>query len=330
VTSSVAATPSSLGVNIAVLIDSKFGFEVVKTWVKSKGVALRLWLDIDGGYHRTGMNYEEDSDIDVLLAEISKEVKQEYKDLILLDGLYYHGGNSYGSKTIEEIEKYSAQERDAVKGMQAKCEKHSMTFRTMAVGSTPTCSRPPAVLEPINEIHPGNYIFYDSWQALIGSCDWTSNASWVLAQIVSTYTTPDRAAFDAGALALSKDLGASHVRDLKYTASSPSSQSSVQDTASGPMASHPIVSLAAPIEFGLIESHQDVLYISRITQEMGIIEVRKSQVSSGAKAHQLLKPSDRIRISPNHSCLSAACFPSLFIVHGENVVDEWVTAPRIW
>ncbi len=34
----------------------------------------------------------------------------------------------------------------------------------------------------------------------------------------------------------------------------------------------------------------------------------------------------RLRILPNHSCLTAACFPECFVVRGQRVVDRW----RVW
>lgn len=348
ISSTHSPSPKSLGVQIAVLIDSKFGLDTIHQKVKemkenrdgqATQAPIKLWLDVDGGYHRTGFNYEVDSEVGTLLSEITEAMKESGawwrgesathagNHFVSLQGIYYHGGNSYGAKTIAEIEKYAEVEREAVKGFDELCKKKGLNIPTLAVGSTPTCSRPPPSLTPINEIHPGNYIFYDSWQALIGSCDWSSNASFVLAQVVSVYRSPDRAAFDAGALGLSKDLGPSHIRDHLFLKQSGSSQ---QETPSPSTASP---SNNAPAEFGLIESLESSLYISRITQEMGIIEVRKHLVSDAPdapKAHLLLKPSQRIRIIPNHSCLSAACYPSLYIVHGDLVIDEWVTAPRFW
>ena len=33
-------------------------------------------------------------------------------------------------------------------------------FPTVAIGATPSCSKPPDDVEGINEFHPGNYVFY--------------------------------------------------------------------------------------------------------------------------------------------------------------------------
>jgi len=35
---------------------------------------------------------------------------------------------------------------------------------------------------------------------------------------------------------------------------------------------------------------------------------------------------DRVRILPNHSCLTAACFDEYHVVRGDEVVDRW----RVW
>ncbi|MGE3525230.1 MAG: hypothetical protein AB7I33_04840, partial [Gemmatimonadales bacterium] len=32
---------------------------------------------------------------------------------------------------------------------------------------------------------------------------------------------------------------------------------------------------------------------------------------------------ERVRIVPNHSCLTVACFDRYHVVRGEAVVDEW-------
>ena len=34
----------------------------------------------------------------------------------------------------------------------------------------------------------------------------------------------------------------------------------------------------------------------------------------------------RVRVLPNHSCLTAACFDEYLVVRGEEVVDRW----KIW
>lgn len=41
----------------------------------------------------------------------------------------------------------------------------------VGVGSTPTCSNPPNALPNVTEMHPGNYIYYDTMQEVIGGVE---------------------------------------------------------------------------------------------------------------------------------------------------------------
>src|SRR6185369_14275814 len=57
----------------------------------------------------------------------------------------------------------------------------------------------------------GNYIFYDAFQATIRSCSRDDVAVSVLATVVSSHPERGSLLLDAGALALSKDLGPHHI-----------------------------------------------------------------------------------------------------------------------
>src|SRR6185436_18072859 len=74
----------------------------------------------------------------------------------------------------------------------------------VSVGSTPTMT---AVdhLKGVNEARPGNYIFFDAFQARLGSCSFADCALTVLASVVHRDRTRSKVVVDAGAIALSKD-----------------------------------------------------------------------------------------------------------------------------
>jgi D-serine deaminase-like pyridoxal phosphate-dependent protein len=148
-------------------------------------------------------------------------------------------------------------------------------------------------LDGIDEIRPGNYAFFDAFQATIGSCSLDAVAFSVLATVVSAFPEQHRAVIDAGALALSKDPGPTHV-----------------DPDCG---------------FGRIVTVDDQhplpgLHLISLSQEHGGIE------GPGTAA---LRPGTRLRILPNHSCLTAACFDRYHVVRGTEIVDEWRPF-RVW
>ena len=59
----------------------------------------------------------------------------------------------------------------------------------------------------VNEIRPGNYVFYDNIQYVLGSCLSDQWALAVLATVISQ-PEPDRVIIDAGSKALNLDRGA--------------------------------------------------------------------------------------------------------------------------
>jgi D-serine deaminase-like pyridoxal phosphate-dependent protein len=60
-------------------------------------------------------------------------------------------------------------------------------------------------LAGVTEARPGNYVFHDYQQTVIGSCAVSDCAVTVLSTVVSAQPDAGRAVVDAGALALSKD-----------------------------------------------------------------------------------------------------------------------------
>jgi len=132
----------------------------------------------------------------------------------------------------------------------------------------------------------------DVTQAKIGSCEMEACACFVLARVVSRYRGDNpRLLIDAGALGLSKDLGPSH---LEYK------------------------------QWGVIQDHPNLKIVS-ISQEVGIVEGVDGKLDVEKYPIGTL-----LRITPNHSCLTAACYSKYYIMDEGCIVDEWKTAPRVW
>jgi D-serine deaminase-like pyridoxal phosphate-dependent protein len=141
-------------------------------------------------------------------------------------------------------------------------------------------------LEGITEIRPGNYAFYDYTQVLLGVAVPKQCAVTVLASVVSSQPGGDHSVVNAGALALSKDPG-------RGNAPHPTMGEIYEDYTTGTL-------------------EPDTRLVS-LSQEHGIVSAS-------------LPLGDKIRILPNHSCLTAACFDEYHVVRGEDVVDRW----KIW
>eukprot|EP01130_Rhizamoeba_saxonica_P008701 TRINITY_DN3513_c0_g1_i1.p1 TRINITY_DN3513_c0_g1~~TRINITY_DN3513_c0_g1_i1.p1 ORF type:complete len:255 (+),score=57.06 TRINITY_DN3513_c0_g1_i1:590-1354(+) len=251
-----------------------------------KNVDFKVYVDIDPNEHRTGLDPEDSEGIEIVKRIISSQHLEFY-------GLYVHGGHSYESHNPQEIKKCSIEESEMVLSFKTYLENQNISVGTVAIGSTPTASHPATeLMQQITEFHPGNYIFYDTHQANIGSCSFKECSNVIITRVISRYKgSHKRLLIDAGALALSKDLGASHTGYKQY---------------------------------GVIVGHPE-LKISSISQEVGIVVAADGEelVIDQYPIGTMLK------IIPNHSCMSNYCFDHVYVADDEdNVIDEWVTCPR--
>jgi len=159
---------------------------------------------------------------------------------------------------------------------------------TVSIGSTPTINHIDH-LDGIDEVRPGNYIFFDAYQATLGSCDLTDCALSVLAAVVHRNYEQKKVIVDAGAIALSKDRGPVHL-----------------DSGCG---------------FGRVldlDGNDTGLRVAAMSQEHGTIPVGDD------KLLDRLPVGTRVRILANHSCLTAAQYDRYHVINDAgNVVDEW-------
>jgi D-serine deaminase-like pyridoxal phosphate-dependent protein len=198
-------------------------------------------------------------------------------------GLLTHGGHSYDCVDAEGIKVVAQQERDAVTRFAEQLRAEGIVVAGVSVGSTPTMMHVDH-LRGVTEIRPGNYALFDRFQAAIGSCTLDDVAVTVLGSVLSVF--PDRAILDVGALALSKDPGPTHV--------------------------DPGCGFGGLL--GLDNQPLSGLSLVGLSQEHG--KVKGPGTAS-------LTVGDRVRVLPNHSCLSMACFPVVHGVRGTAVVAEW-------
>lgn len=135
---------------------------------------------VDSGYHRDGVNPQADDAV-ALAARCHASATAN------LAGIYTHGGHAYACEGPAAIRTVSAAERDVVVGFAGRLREAGVACPTVSVGSTPTCSHPPDDafgLDGVDEIHPGNYVVYDTMQMQIGSCAAEDLAIFVLTRVI--------------------------------------------------------------------------------------------------------------------------------------------------
>jgi len=167
------------------------------------GGGLHVWLKVDCGYHRAGVDPASRYGL-----EVARELGAERG--FTFDGILSHSGHAYRTRDKAEAAQIAEQERQVMVWFAELLRKDGLPVRGVSVGSTPAMA---AVkdLTGVTEARPGNYIFYDRTMALIGCCEPSDVAVSVLATVVSHQPGATHFVVDAGALSLSKDLGPTHL-----------------------------------------------------------------------------------------------------------------------
>ena len=152
---------------------------------------LRVVVGVDCGYHRDGCDPEDASSVELVRTLIASP-------LTTFAGLYTHGGHSYDAGSADEIIAIGEAERDATVGFASALRALGLEVPSVGVGSTPTCSIPPPHLDGVDEMHPGNYLYYDTTQLALGSCTVEDIAVRVLTRVVGHYPKSNTLLIDCG------------------------------------------------------------------------------------------------------------------------------------
>lgn len=255
-------------ITLRLLLDSPKAIEALER----DGFPHRVWLEVDCGDHRSGVDPE--SAEALALARTLASSRS-----LVFDGILTHAGHSYRAADAQGRLEVARQERDVMVRFADRLRRDGIAVLGLSVGSTPGMT---AIdhLRGITEARPGNYAYFDATQVSLGACEAADCALTVWASVVSS--ARDHSVIDAGALALSKDLGRSDGR---------------------PSMGH----LYSEYETGTLRNDAN---LASLSQEHGVVNAP-------------LPVGSRVRILPNHSCLTNACFDRVHAVRGDEVVDVW-------
>jgi D-serine deaminase-like pyridoxal phosphate-dependent protein len=260
---------------LSVLLDSERTLRAIEEYATSHDITFDAFLKVDCGYHRAGVDPSSPDSVRLATALARSES-------VRFQGLLTHAGHSYHARDVEEIRRVAAEEASSLTRFRALLASEGIGETRRSIGSTPTASVVESFSE-CDEVRPGNYVFFDAFQATIGSCRLEDVAVSVLTTVVGSYPERNALIVDAGALALSKDAGPDHI---------------------DPQFGYGIVCN--------LELQPLPMRIAALSQEHGKI-VAQTNVPVGT----------RLRIVPNHSCLTAAMFETYQIIDRGKVVDEW-------
>lgn len=224
-----------------------------------------FYLKIDTGYHRTGISPQNTRLIDSIL------VRAKNSGLLSFKGFLAHSGHTYHAKSAREV---SAIHAGTVAQLKILKQKYKTRYPVIevSVGDTPSCSICEN-FDGVDEIRPGNFIFYDLMQATIGSCSYDDIAVKVVCPVVSKHTSRNEVVVYGGAVHLSKEF--------------------LPGPGGNPMYGR--ISVTQKNGRKLLGGQN---YVSALSQEHGILKVSHKNLN-------LFEPGGIAEILPVHSCLAA-------------------------
>jgi D-serine deaminase-like pyridoxal phosphate-dependent protein len=244
------------------------------------GVKFNIFLKVDCGTHRCGIEPHSAEAI---------EIPRQITDGANLNfaGILTHAGHSYDVSPKEEILQVARHERDSMIELADRLRSEGIEVPIVSIGSTPTINHIDH-LDGIDEVRPGNYIFFDAFQASLGSCGFEDTALTVLGAVIHRDRTRRRLVVDAGAIALSKDRG--------------------------PVGIDPSCGYGHVLD---LEGDETRMRVTSLSQEHGEIQAPNDEI------FDRFRVGSRVRILANHSCLTAAQHSHYNVLENGEIVDQW-------
>ncbi|MCB0278891.1 MAG: alanine racemase [Calditrichaeota bacterium] len=181
-------------INLHLVFDSIEAIEALESKLEKP---VKAWIKVNTGYNRAGIDQ---FDLDLIIRSIEKINASQ---LITFEGLLSHSGHSYDLRNYDDIENVRKKEADYFALLKNSLRQRNFLAK-ISIGDTPTCSYMDE-FDEVDEIRPGNFVFYDMVQEQIGSCKENQIAVAVACPVIGKYENRNQLLLYAGAVHLSKD-----------------------------------------------------------------------------------------------------------------------------
>lgn len=239
-----------------------------------------VFIKIDAGYHRTGIDVDNHQSILNLIWQIQKSPQLNFLGFIVHNGHTYHAN---GTDEILSIHESSLQKLSALRQFMQQNEVEAI----YSIGDTPAMSQTEN-FNQIDEIRPGNFVFFDVMQQALGSCNYADIAVALACPVVAKHESRHEIVIYGGAVHLSKDYLLEKNGNKIF-----GKVVELSDNGWG-----------NPINGAFVKS---------LSQEHGIIKASQAFFDR-------IKIGDFIGILPIHSCLTVDAMGALYLINGEKIV----------
>ena len=249
-------------ITLNILIESKEAVAFLNTNLKSN---VNFLIKINIGNNRAGLLPSNTQQIEDIIKT------SETSDKLEFIGFLGHAGHTYKCKNKTTVLKIHKEAKDKIVLLKDKFKSQYPKI-IASYGDTPSCS----IAEDfsgIDEIRPGNYVFYDLMQYQIGACNIEDIAVAMACPIVAIHKDINEIVIYGGGIHFSKDR--------------------LEDAQFGTIYGR-IVKKNGSVWNDLIPN----MYVKNLSQEHGIISVPDSEINN-------YKIGDTLIILPIHSCMTA-------------------------
>jgi D-serine deaminase-like pyridoxal phosphate-dependent protein len=250
--------------------------EVLHALAKQIKNQIGVFIKIDVGYQRAGILPANTSELDTTIRIFKESAYLRFM------GFLAHSGHTYHAKTRDEIHQIH---QDSIAILTKIKDQYSSMYPELilSVGDTPSCSLADH-FSGIDEIRPGNFIFYDLQQTLLGSCSFGDVAVALACPVVDVQTRKNKMLLYGGSIHLSKEPVLTPV-GLAY-------------------------GQLAIISSDGWTAHHPHAFVTALSQEHGTVSFGEA-----TKCHY--KPGDLALIIPVHSCTTANLMKCYNLKSGE-------------
>lgn len=183
--------------SIQFVIDSPAGLQALQHAARNRNDRTAAFLELDVGLHRCGVPPQSR-----LVAELAAELARGPRTQFA--GILSHAGHAYGAGSPEGVAAVAESERAAMQAAATMLGAAGIEVPCVSVGSTPTVCLA-RDFAAVDEIRPGNYVFFDRTAMRLGAAGEDEIALAVFTTVVSVNAT--YCIVDAGSKTLSSDLG---------------------------------------------------------------------------------------------------------------------------
>ena len=261
-------------VHLNLLVSSSEAADILARDIKTD---TGIFIEIDTGFKRSGMDVDNIDAIEKILIRIGTN------KYLRFEGFLTHTGQTYLAAGPEQIRSISAETYAQLRRLKEAFHS-AYPHALISIGDTPGCS----VMDDfsgIDEIRPGNFVFYDLMQLQLGACQPDEVAVAMACPVVAVYPERNEMIIYGGAIHFSKEF--------------------ITIPEKGP-----VFGMMVYLRKEQFTEPDPDIWISKLSQEHGIVRTVPHQA-----AH--FSVGDILYFMPVHSCLTANLMREYHTLSGE-------------